>query len=497
MGPLAYRWYRFRLTAHKALRFLPHPSQKEALSHEWISDFHQNNAETTPKTGETIDRLCIWSVEYFTPSTINSLLMSLKKLGIDQDDVFNDRSADLWLKNSRKSSTSGGFTNLGTIRRKGDKRIFSSGAVGEVPDGIDYINVKIHGIAPSLTACIFRFEISKDKRGDIFARLAKFRFPTFVSFGSAYSVWGPEEIKRRDIDDSRLQLRLQIHSWINRHFKGFFAEFEVSNRPQIECIFRKNGSLSLDDDKVWDLSGLARGSNDWKFDGKTDVIFASPSRGSIYRTMHGILSFTEKSLEGQNLAPYGGGAVGFAHKIDYEIHPFVYSWGLLSLVECMRERISQTRDNELGLGKKSGSKAIDFLRKLTQENAEIETVCYDLSKHKYRSQGKHRPKLTGGKYASISARDNLLSWIWKSVGDRAERLLEIDKSVRTLAQQQGTLIIADQNLWLQKLVGFITVLAAILAAISAYSPAKDIWKDLKPRLEAHSTSQGSRSAIQR
>lgn len=497
MGPLAYRWYRFRLKAHKALRFLPHPNQKEALSHEWISDFHQDNAETTPKTGETIDRLCIWSVEYFTPSTINSLLMSLRKLGLDQDRVFNDRSADLWLRNSRKSSTSGGFTNLGTIRRRGDKRIFSSGAVGEIPEGIDYINVRIHGIAPSLTACIFRFEISKDKRGDIFARLAKFRFPKFVSFGSAYSVWGPTEIKRQEIDNARLELRMQVHSWINRYFKGFFAEFEVSKRPQIECIFYEKGTLSLDDDKVWDLSGIARGDNDWKFDGKTEVIFSNPSRGSIYRTMHGILSFTEKSLEEQELASYGGGAVGFAHKLEYEIHPFIYSWGLLSLLECMRERISQLRDNELGLGKKAGSKAIDFLRKLTQENAEIEMVCYDLSKHKYRSRKTLRPKLTGGKYASMSARDNLLSWVWNSVGDRAERLLEIDKSVRALAQQQGNLIIADQNLWLQKLVGFITVLAAVLAAISAYSPVKDIWKDLKPRLEAHSNPKSSSSAIQR
>ncbi len=75
---------------------------------------------------------------------------------------------------------------------------------------------------------------------------------------------------------------------------------------------------------------------------------------------------------------------------------------------------------------------------------------------------------------------DLVQWLNDTIAQRARELGRQDTSLKTLAMQSGNLLVAAQNLNLQRWVGWLTIAAVVLAVVSAIDPAEKLWKKLEP-----------------
>lgn len=478
-----WRWRRVKLRAH-LLGLAPHPNRREALRYYHEQDVLLENAECTPKAGDEISTLCITTVEYFTPSTVHRLHRSLRLLRLGQDDTFRDRDPRLWISQARSRDGRGGWYNLGYIYPKTRKRIYGNGVHGPVPQSFEHISVQVHAISPSLSACSLTFHLKPELRNQIREELARYRFPEFVSFGRAYSVNDPERVKAAAIDRFRMGLRLEIHQWSKRHLPGFFSTQKAEIRPCLELDLYATGPRSHSGDKVWELAGLERELNRWRREAEAGGVLIFPSRHALERSSHAFLFLNSADVSEANLRSYGGAKADIAYRLTDEIGEIVLSWGLQALLSAMREKLSLARDDQLGLGRIGAHGAVKRLQAMTIQNADVQSICGDLQESTRSRLLRDGYTYRGGDWARKEARDDLLMWFWSAAGKSAKRLARFDHDVRALAQQQGTLMVAEQNLRLQSLVWWLTVVAVFFALISAYEPATRLWPKMQVFVEA-------------
>jgi hypothetical protein len=482
-----WRWRRVTLRVH-LLGLAPHPNRREALRYHYEQDVLLENAESTPKAGDEISTLCITTVEYFTPSTVHRLHRSLHQLRLGQDGTFRDRDPGLWINQTRSREGRGGWYNLGYIYPKTRKHIHGNGVHGPVPPSFEHISVQVHAISPSLSACSLTFHLKPDLRQQIRDELARFRFPEFVSFGRAYSVKDPERVKAAAIDQFRKGLRREIHQWGKRHLPGFFSAENAEVRPCLELGLYAIGPRSHLADKVWDLVGLEHEFNRWRREAEAGGVLIFPSRPALEGSSHVFLFLNSADVSEENLRGYGGTRADIAYRLTDEMGEIVLSWGLQALLSAMRKKLSLTRDNQLGLGRIGAHGAVKRLQAMTIQNADVQSICGELQESTRSRLSSDSYTYRGGDWARKEARDDLLAWFWSAAAKSARRLARFDQAVRAFAQQRGTLMVAEQNLRLQSLLWWLTVIAALLALISAYEPATRLWSKMQRVVEALSAS---------
>lgn len=482
---LAFTVYRLRLRLHRRFRWLPHPDDRRSDIRSWGIDELAENAATGLPGGAAFGVTCVWTVEYFTPSNVAKLHQAVERLGLtpfDDSEVYRDPRD--WLKAARSSSSHGsGWHHLGSIKRK--RGIFAGGmaAVGPVPKQFDYIEAYVHHISPSLSACVLMFALREPFINKISAELARFRFSKFVSYGHSFSRLGPKEIKKNAISQYRLSLRLAAHDWCSEHLPGFFSSFKHDDRPVVEFDFHKSFSRILHSD-VPEVVGLDGWSLKWQMESRYDIQLVMPRFGKIEKMPHALLVGSYENIERVADERYSNMALRAAVDINHDVRKFVAQWGVLSLLASMRQRISILRDNELGVSDRDPWTAIRQLKEMTAQSAEIETVCADIV-----SMGEKRPipgypVFVGLQDMRKEAKENFLTWVNIQASSQAKSILRLEHSVRKLAQQKGTLIVAEQNLRLQLIVGLLTAVATAVAAVSALSSASNLEEGAKGLLEA-------------
>jgi hypothetical protein len=482
-GRWRWRWRRFKFRLHR-LRLSSHPDRHRALRYHYAQDLLLQNAECTPRAGDELLTLSVTTVEYFTPSTVHRLHQSLRRLRLGQDVSLPDRDPGRWISAARSREGRAGWYNLGYIYRKSRKRIYANGACGPVPLSFEHVSVQVHAVSPSLTACTLTFHLKAEIQTQITDRLAKFRFPEFVSFGHAYSVLDPEAVKAAAINQFRMGLRAEVHQWGKRHLPGFFSTENAEARPCLELNLYTMGVHSDPRGEVWGLAGLGREFNRWKRESEAGGQLIFPSQPAFERVTHAFLFLNSEDVSTEDMRSYGGTKADIAYPLADELGEIVLSWGLQALLSIMREKVSIARDNQLGLGRIGARGAVQRLQSMTIQNADVQSVCGELQNTTRSRRLDRSYAYRGGDWARKEARDDLLAWFWSAAAKSAKRLARFDHDVRALAQQQGTLMVAEQNLRLQTWVWFLAVVAAISGLVSAYEPATRLWPAMRGVIEA-------------
>jgi len=230
---LRWRLRQFRYRAHE-LGLAGHPERRRALaSSRHLHDLLKLNAETSLLGDEDIQTLSITTVEYFTPSTVAKLYRALHRLGLNED-FYRHRRPQRWISELRSREGQTGWYNLGYIVPPKTRRLYAQAVRGPVSAEFEQIDVHVHALSPSLTACTLTFGMRPERRGDIRTELARYRFLEFRSFKRAYSVLEPRSLKQEEVDRVRLRRRKAIADWTETHFPGHFAKESDDLRPCLE-----------------------------------------------------------------------------------------------------------------------------------------------------------------------------------------------------------------------------------------------------------------------
>lgn len=470
---LSWRWYRFRLRAH-VLGLATHPDRATALKYAFQEDVLLQNAETTPTNGDRISTICVTVVEYFTPSNIGRLHEHLEKLGLGRDLAFGNRDPQRWIVDARSAEGRSGWYNLGRIHR-GAKRIYARGVLGPVPPSFEDIDISVHSVSPSLTACTLTFHLKVERRGVIRSELVKYRFPEFVSYGLAHSVRDAADVKAAAVDKFRRQLRSEIDRWVRKHLPGSFSAEPASRRPSLELTVYVQERSSEFSRSMWGLAGLANPEQEWQRGGEGGGRLVFPSRRKAEDATSALLFVNSADVTEDMIESYGEREAAIAYRLNREMRELILVWGFQALLASMRGKLSHARDNQLGLKDAKAASAVRRLQKMTIQNSDVKSVCRELQVLAKNKLPRDTYSYRGGGWAKKDARENLLAWFWSVAAKSARRLIEFDDEVRALAHQQGTLIVAEQNLKMQSLVGWLTSVTVVLALIAAYEPATKLW----------------------
>jgi hypothetical protein len=129
----------------------------------------RDNEETRLPTTEAVHLGGLVLTEAFTPSSVSGLYRSLEELPIDRPDLKREWLTEL--TRSRRGET-GGWRNLGAVRRPGSFLMGDGFTDAALPEGVDAVWLHLSYITPSLALLVATFTITEEA-GDLSGLLRK------------------------------------------------------------------------------------------------------------------------------------------------------------------------------------------------------------------------------------------------------------------------------------------------------------------------------------
>lgn len=463
--------YKVQLYFHEHWRFIPHPSRRYALESD--AQFNDEASRDVQLSDEAnIETQCCWAVEVFTPSHMPRLREALKKLNLDEDVISYEGQHSKRISAQRESANRGGSASLGYIVRSANTYLFPKYAVGPLPPSVKFASLQLHLISPSITALTVCFFLNETSSGAYLEILRRKYDPKFHSYGRAYTIKHSPEIKEEEIENNRGNLRIELAEWFRSNIPGIFSACDNEFFPMIEMLLIENEKISTNLENILGTPEHFRNkSTDWP-----GVSLSWPEGRRRGRTTHGVLLAESARLAQYDTRGYGDDRDKYPYVFDHQIRAFAVLWSLLALIRALRARLSRLRDSNFGLERKNTKKILHSLQLMTLESVDISSISYDLSKIS------QNHVFIGG-FADFEAsgsredtpKKKVSPHLIESIQSEAVELERLDDSVKARVMQQGTLLAAAQNIRLQRVVNCLTVIALILAAVSAWQPAKQLW----------------------
>ena len=462
---------------HRKLPFLfPDPEEKKRLSEERARD-DRDNAGTQPPTDELVDFRCIWAVEFYTPSHSSSLFLGIEELGWNTDRPTAHSNPALWIERQRESSLGGGWLNLGILRRPEKAGSSFSSRPTPLPPGIEYAIGSVYSLTPSISCVIICFVLDESLNKRYLAALQKDRQTQRKPLrGGGYQIIGPESQKAAHVRDIRTEVRQRVSGWFRTHLPGIFStESEVGIHPTCEFLtLRKTEPFPEQGTNVsrW-LRPLNLGSwlDVWEADEVTGLKFVYPLTSDRNEELHSMLVAKEELFTKELMAPYRAGSrSSIIAYVDTLANSLLTRWALVGLLTAYERYLSRLRDS-FSLRQRRKSKLLKQFSNLSRHfyhSIDISAVCVELRRFandaaifdwnvaKFQSC---RP------WSHQEKRFSLGDALRHQTKERANWIVNIDKSMRTILIQYGNALGTHENIRLQRRVALLTWLLAALTIV--------------------------------
>lgn len=203
-GPIRRLW---RYAHRKWPSHISDPDAEERLAFWWKKD-GEENAQTAPPADEFVDLHCIWAIEFYTPTHVESLLNGFARLGWDKDDeTFAQRNPAQWVRQSRATSQGGAWLNLHLIVPPGNTGFLGPHWTAALPQNIDHASAKIFSLTSSLTCVVMGFVLDDEASQRFDGALRRERKTTSKPIGRGYTILRPRNQKEKAIQAVRAEMR--------------------------------------------------------------------------------------------------------------------------------------------------------------------------------------------------------------------------------------------------------------------------------------------------
>jgi len=219
----------------------------------------RDNAATRLPAGESVHLGGLVLAEAFSPSTVSALYDTIRRWS-----GSNNRRRDEWVAelDRSRSGRSGGWSNLGVVRRPGDNifAIFDDGVEdSRLPDSVMAVWLHLSYLMPSIAvvAATFTFrdeaaDVSSVLRRDYHTQFSDSRIRVYGKFGRlrawlpwsrpknhgmTFNVSRAEDEKRRAFEQVIHEREAECSRWFISRFPGRFALADSAARPVARLIF--------------------------------------------------------------------------------------------------------------------------------------------------------------------------------------------------------------------------------------------------------------------
>ncbi|MBU1131133.1 hypothetical protein KJ840_03305 [Patescibacteria group bacterium] len=431
---------------------------------------------TTPPESEKIEIHCAWVSEVFTPSNINSLLKSLKKLGWDAPESNTGNKINLtdWVKHGRSYGNQSSWINGGIILSKTDKSRFLGADIrrAKLPKGIDYCSLSLRNITSSITIVTIQFVFSDDLASSLnplFKTLHKTKIER--KSRNIISFIGPASQKRKSVQQQFTNVHKNLFSWFNKNLPGHFASSK-GDLPTISLVTtaeykKSNSQKSILKDHYSDLL-FDYGNEDWTGKEVPELeLRVQSNKNSL-----GILFGNFGDLTQKDMEQYGGAnRAGITNKLNLYMENTAGLWSTHHLLLNCEKQLSSLRDKAVSPIKRIGHaiQNLNFIRsQFLSISTDIQAISHDienLTKSKNRYSDDCLDFTPPEHYKSLP---DFLELLRQQDEMRVKTLKTQEKQVNESINASGNLTSAIANLKIQRNVFWLTIIIVGLTIFSIF-----------------------------
>lgn len=450
----------------------------------------ESNKKTTPAESEVIDLCCIWAVEFYTPSHIDSLLSGVKRFGWKQEGFRSLRDIEEWVDDSGKVSPGvrGSWLNLGFVSSSDYPFVGPSGTNNMTrnqvhPDALppNYVT-KLHGdlisITSSLSCVIMCFILDNDYAKKIDAAIRADRQTDHKVTSQGRTVLDPGRQKFDDIKQVRREIKATATNWFSANIPGLFSSgllegemptYELvtlrdtepfpSERHLTPYFLRTLGlEFSYDAWASTEIPGLKLSLHDWV------------DRGLQY---HSIFSMRESDLSDDFLKRKINWA-GRDARIFYVDEFLRDKWllhlsALLLMLEGYGNHLRAVRESSI-LRPDSRPNSVGVLNKLASNvsfSIDTDAVTSELQAFAEPESWVRLPLST---FEPVEPRlypegYTLADSLCSAIAKHASWIQKMDSSLRDHGTQYGALVGAMENVRIQEKISFFTCVLVVLTIV--------------------------------
>jgi hypothetical protein len=228
----------------------------------------RDNDETRLPANEAVHLGGLVLTEAFTPSSVSALYKALEELPIDRPDLKQEWLAEL---SRSRGGASGGWRNLGTVRRPGSFTVGDGFHDAALPESVEAVWLHLSYAAPSLALLVATFTITeeagdlstllrrdyqttpRDVRVRVYGRGAALRqkcpWARPAEYGLWYNISRAEDQKRLACEAVIRRHENACSRWFADRFPGRFAA-RPDSRPVMRLLFTQE-QVPFKERKAW------------------------------------------------------------------------------------------------------------------------------------------------------------------------------------------------------------------------------------------------------
>jgi hypothetical protein len=456
----------------------------------------EENEQTYLPDGEELLVPVLWGTEVFGPAEIDSFYANIKRLGWDRDARRSGNGAAKWIAELRLYGTAGNY-NIGVVGRKKEGRFVSLEHFAPLPEEVDYLWVKVHQIASSVTCVTVAFVLKAAPSRLYQDELNRERKTERRSIpkSRAIAILGVKNLKGEAIKKTREQYRRIATDWFAEYMPGFFCQLQDGNRlPTAELITSTTARclVGLSDNGRWPRS-------DWLNTllpiGMSEVwtSASSPALKVVFdefedaARFHSVIALTNSEVPTDKLKQYGeGNTTAHAAYVNDQVNGVLALYSTLALLTEAARAVKLSREQlKADRAKDRIDTVLENIRAFFSVSVGLPAVGEDLFKHSanvswYQDCAGFTTKGWG------TAHDKTYG-LPETLADRtnqlADRFTKDEAATRERFEQLASILSVRESVRAQKRMERLTVLALIVAFLSllAAVPATKDW--LKDSIE--------------
>lgn len=446
----------------------------------------QANKRTAVPEGEAVDLKYMWAFEAYGPAEIDALYCGLHKLGWDRQSEMGFRENCIeWIKSQRLQGFCGSL-NVGIAQGSAGGPFVPSGLVADFPPGVEFADVTLYQVCPSLTVLQVMFALDDNARRlyeSEINREGRTEFEPIRNKVGAYSVYDPPRRKIRAIKRVRLELQNAVESWIKSSLPGMFCTSLKDAIPTAECVVTKvSNVLEGRKESGENVSGWGRllvgGAivDSWRcVDSEGFMLASIGERGN---RPHVLVAVSESGITENEVRMYGGlDASSTMSIVKNRVSDVLAQFGLLALLEAVRRKLAVTRDalNVVGAGEMNAIRSLRAIQEFFAHDVQIPNILRELylSTSSFQTIFSVSPEFVQVASSRHQGRIELREMARKSINVAARQLSNDDAATRDALKQLSDVVAAGIGVAAQRtmrrLTGWIIALSIVTLVATVFA----------------------------
>ncbi len=427
----------------------------------------EDNRRTTPGEDDSIHLRCVWAVELYAPPHAARLAQSFEDLGwTTEDPGIAGSTPTSHLKSLRGAPFGGGWYNLGPLREPGATSWWGTRNV-PLPRDVDHAMATMYGLSASVTAIVVGFVLNEQATGRYEQILRRDRRHQAAPPDSKHlRLLSSGNQKSAEIWKHRDEWRKRAAYWFREHLPGVFTEGTDGDAlPTCELVTFTGTEPFVDARPTPDwlmLLNMQADSDAWASKSYPGLRFAWPLLGYEGSRFHAAATLHEDNLSEGDLRNYSGNLQhALTSSTNGHLTGLLSRWATLALITTYEERLQVLRDARLpSSAEEMAHRSLPGLYGDLSVCLDVATTVADLEQiaaddGTFESEvGRFEPVVS----ELYSADTTLAEALRTSVFRRSVRLTQLERLLRDLLLQHGTVRGTIENVHLQGKVGRLTLI---------------------------------------